>query len=90
MVFSTFKETLHLLKSLKVRTMISGRYSRISSTSDVPFDKDLEYKIEGNSSKQQQGSGPYYRSIVFHSLKAMQDVHVCMYACVYVYICFTR
>ena len=58
MVFSTFKETLHLLKSLEA--MISGRYSRISSTSDIPFDEDLEFKIEGNSSKQQRGSGPYY------------------------------
>ena len=60
-VFSTFKKSLHLLlKSLKVRNMISGPYSRILNTSDVPFDEDLEFEIEKNSSKQQRGSGPYY------------------------------
>ena len=54
--------------------------------SDVPFDEDLEFEIEGNSSKQQRGSGrPIMSSTVFHSLKlkAMQDVHLCMYVCMY-------
>ena len=50
--------------------MISGRYSRISSTSDVPFDEDLEFEIEGNSSKQQRGSGPYYE---FYCVKSAQN-----------------
>ena len=40
--------------------MISGRYSQILNTSDVPFDEDLKFEIEGNSSKQQRGPGPYY------------------------------
>ena len=66
--------------------MISARYSRILNTSDVPFDEDLEYEIEGNSSKQQRDRGPITSSTVFHSLKfkAMQDVHLCMYVCMYV------
>ena len=33
--------------------------------------------------KQQQGSGPITSSTVFHSLKAMQDVHLCMYVCMF-------
>ena len=78
--------------------MISGRYSQILSTSDVPFDKILNLKLKGISRNNNEGRGPITSSTVFHSLKAMQDVHlcmyvcmyVCMYACVYVCICFTR
>ena len=93
MVFSTFKKTLHLLKSLKVRNIISGRYSQISSTSDVPFDEISNSKLKGISRNNNEGRGPITSSTVFHSLKAMQDVHLCMYVCMRVctvYICFTR
>ena len=66
--------------------MISGRYSQISSTSDVqiPFDKISNSKLEGISRNNNEGRGPITSSTVFHGLKAMQDVHLCMYVCMYV------
>ena len=70
--------------------MISGRYSQISSTSDVqiPFNEISNSKWKGISRNNNEGRGPIMSSTVFHGLKAMQDVHlcmcVCMYACVYV------
>jgi len=73
--------------------MVSGRYSQISSTSDVPFDEISNSKLKGISRNNNEGRGPITSSTVFHSLKAMQDVHLCMYVCMRVctvYICFTR
>ena len=73
--------------------MISGCYSQISSTSDVPFDEISNSKLKGISWNNNEGRGPITRSTVFHSLKAMQDVHLCMYVCMRVctvYICFTK
>ena len=67
--------------------MISGRYSQISSTSDVPFDKISNSKLKGISRNNNKGRGPITSSTVFHSLKAMQDVHLCMYVCMYVQYC---
>ena len=70
--------------------MISGRYSRISSMSDVPFYKDLEFEIEGNSSKQQLGSGPYYEFYCvsfFESHARCSFMYVCMYVCMHVCMC---
>ena len=63
--------------------MISGRYSQISSTSDVPFDKILNSKLKGISRNNNEGWGPITSSTVFHGLKAMQDVHLCMYVCMH-------
>ena len=63
--------------------MISGRYSQISSTSDVPFDEISNLKLKGISQNNNEGRGPITSSTVFHSLKAMQDVHLCMYVCMY-------
>ena len=67
--------------------MISGRYSQISSTSDVPFDEISNSKFKGISRNNNEGRGPITCSTVFHSLKAMQDVHLCMYLCKYVQYC---
>ena len=67
--------------------MISGRYSLISSTSDVPFDEILNSKLKGISQNNNKDRGPFTSSTVFHSLKAMQDVHLCMYVCMYVQYC---
>ena len=61
--------------------MISGRYSQILSTSDVPFDKISNSKLKGISQNNNEGRGPITSSTVFHSLKAMQDDHLCMYVC---------
>ena len=71
--------------------MISGRYSQISSTSDVPFDEISNSKLKGISQNNNEGRGPITSSTVFHSLKAMQDVHLCMYVCMrvcteYIYV----
>ena len=75
--------------------MISGRYSQISSTSDVliPFDEIANSKLKGISRNNNEGRGPITSSTVFHSLKAMQDVHLCMYVqyvcmhvCMYIYM----
>ena len=63
--------------------MISGRYSRISNTSDVPFDEDLKFKLKGIPQNNNEGRDPITSSTVFHSLKAMQDVHLCMYVCMH-------
>ena len=67
--------------------MISGRYSQISSTSDVPFDEISNSKLKGISRNNNEGRGPIIitSSTVFHSLKAMQDVHLCMYVCTVLY-----
>ena len=67
--------------------MISGRYSQISSTSDVPFVEISNSKLKGISRNNNEGRGPITSSTVFHSLKAMQDVHLCMYVCMYVQYC---
>ena len=67
--------------------MISGRYSQISSTPDVPFDEISNSKLKGISQNNNEGRGPITSSTVFHSLKAMQDVHLCMYVCMYVQYC---
>ena len=66
--------------------MISGRYSQISSTSDVqiPFNEISNSKWKGISRNNNEGRGPITSSTVFHGLKAMQDVHLCMYVCMYV------
>ena len=73
--------------------MISGRYSQISSTSDVqiPFDEISNSKLKGISRNNNEGRGPITSSTVFHGLKAVQDVHLCMYVCmrvctVYIYV----
>ena len=66
--------------------MISGCYSQISSTSDVPFDEISNSKLKGISRNNNEGRGPITSSTVFHSLKAMQDVHLCMYVCMCVCI----
>ena len=74
--------------------MISGRYSQILSTFDVPFDEILNSKFKGIPRNNNEGRGPITSSTVFHSLKAMQHVHLCMYVCmcvcIYIHICFTR
>ena len=64
--------------------MISGRYSQILSTSDVPFVEISNSKLKGISRNNNEDRGPITSSTVFHSLKAMQDVHLCMYVCMYV------
>ena len=70
--------------------MISGCYSQILSTSDVPFDELSNSKLKGISQNNNEGRGPITSSTVFHSLKAMQDVHLCMYVgmhvCMYIYV----
>ena len=38
-------------------------------------------KLKGIPQNNNEGRGPITSSTVFHSLKAMQDVHLCMYVC---------
>ena len=83
------------VQTKRITVWMSGRYSQISSTSDVqiPFDEISNSKLKGISQNNNEGRGPITSSTVFHSLKAMQDVHLCMYVCMRVctvYICFTR
>ena len=49
--------------------------------SDVPFDEISNSKLKGISRNNNKGWGPITSSTVFNSLKAMQDVHLCMYVC---------
>ena len=64
--------------------MISGHCSQISSTSDVPFVEILNLKLKGIFRNNNEDRGPITSSTVFHSLEAMQDVHLCIYVCMYV------
>ena len=41
-------------------------------------------KLKGIPQNNNKGRGPITCSTVFHSLKAMQDVHLCIYVCMHV------
>ena len=47
-------------------------------------------KLKGIAQNNNEGQGPITSSPVFHSLKAMQDFHLCMYVCrhvcMYIYV----
>ena len=44
-------------------------------------------KLKGIPRNNNEDRGPITSSTVFHSLKAMQDVHLCMYVCTVLYAC---
>ena len=50
---------------------------------------NLNLKLKGIPRDNNEYRGPITSSTVFHSLKfkAMQDVHLCMYVCMYACVC---